>query len=134
MLYSVDSEGNDAHESTPFICQFTLRNKKTGTAARVKGLIDDGAMVNVLDAELWPKIRDRIGCAEKSARKLRMANGAVVTSQGRWSGEFDFDGVRVQSTFEIFPSGGAWSFLVGKPLLERMRAVHDYDKDAIHVR
>ncbi|KAH9850167.1 hypothetical protein C2E23DRAFT_735626, partial [Lenzites betulinus] len=133
MLYSVKSAGNDSHESMPFVCHFVLRNEKTGTAARIKGLVDDGAMVNVLDAALWPKIRERVGDATKSARTLRMANGVLVQSQGQWTGEFDFEGVSVQSAFEIFPSGGAWSFLIGKPLLEALRAKHDYDEDIISV-
>jgi hypothetical protein len=35
--------------------------------------------------------------------------------------------------FEVFPSGGSWSFLFGKPLLERFAAVHDYDTDTIRI-
>ncbi|EIW61862.1 uncharacterized protein TRAVEDRAFT_96153, partial [Trametes versicolor FP-101664 SS1] len=118
----------------PFIYHVTVRNPETGTAVRIKGLIDDGAMVNVVDADLWPQLVNRLGDARASARNLRMANGHVVASQGRWTGEFDFEGVNVRSSFEIFPSKGAWSFLIGKPMLEALRAQHDYEADTIRVR
>ncbi|KAJ7352144.1 hypothetical protein DFH08DRAFT_956955 [Mycena albidolilacea] len=35
--------------------------------------------------------------------------------------------------FEVFPSGGSWSFLFGKPLLECFAAVHDYGTDTIRI-
>ncbi|KAI0363827.1 hypothetical protein BV20DRAFT_908972, partial [Pilatotrama ljubarskyi] len=120
--------------SQPFIHHFTLHNWSTGTAVRVKGLVDDGAMVNVMDAELWPKVRHRLTAVQPSTRRLRMANGTIVPSQGKWTGIFDFNGVRVENTFEVFPSKGAWSFLIGKPLLEALRACHDYHADTITVR
>ncbi|OJT14782.1 Retrovirus-related Pol polyprotein from transposon 297, partial [Trametes pubescens] len=91
-------------------------------------------MVNVVDADLWPQLVKRLGEANTSARNLRMANGAIVASHGRWTGDFDFEGVHVRSSFEIFPSKGAWSFLIGKPMLEALRAQHDYEKDTIQVR
>jgi hypothetical protein len=39
----------------------------------------------------------------------------------------------VRACFEVFPSGGSWSFLFGKPLLEGFGAVHDYAVDTITV-
>ncbi|TFY82666.1 hypothetical protein EWM64_g1338 [Hericium alpestre] len=35
--------------------------------------------------------------------------------------------------FEVFDSGGGWSFLFGKPLLVAFRAQHDYEDDLVHV-
>ncbi|KAI0324249.1 hypothetical protein GY45DRAFT_1207417, partial [Cubamyces sp. BRFM 1775] len=117
----------------PFICHFTLSHRTAGTAVRIKGLVDDGAMVNVMDAELWKRIHRRLEPAQASDKTLRMANGAAVRSQGRWRGLFDFQGTQVHSAFEIFPSQGAWSFLIGKPLLEALKATHDYESDQIIV-
>lgn len=133
-LYSVEEAVTSSQESQPFIYHVTVRNPKTGTAMRIKGLIDDGAMVNVVDAELWPQLEARLGDVRPSNRKLRMANGAIVPSQGRWEGEFDFEGINVRSSFELFPSRGAWSFLIGKPMLEALHAQHDYAADTIVVR
>lgn len=33
--------------------------------------------------------------------------------------------------FEVFPSGGSWRMLIGKPLLEQLKASHNYDTDLI---
>ncbi|KAL1946364.1 hypothetical protein VTO73DRAFT_15491 [Trametes versicolor] len=63
-----------------------------------------------------------------------MANGAIVPSEGNWQGVFEFEGVKVDSSFELFPSKGAWSFLIGKPMLEALCAQHDYSTDTIRVR
>lgn len=132
-LYSVEPIVRSLHESQPFIYHVTIRNLKTGTATRVKGLIDDGAMVNVVDADLWQQLVKWLGNVHTSMRNLRMANGNIVASQGRWEGEFDFDGVSIRSSFELFPSKGTWSFLIGKPMLEALRAQHDYEADTIQV-
>jgi hypothetical protein len=51
-----------------------------------------------------------------------MANGTYVPSSGRWFGDVSLGGQTVKSWFEIFLSGGGWSLLVGKPLLERFKA------------
>lgn len=133
VLYAVGRIDDEAHESKPFIAHFTLRNEATGTAVRVKGLVDDGAMVNVMDTELWERIKSRLKAATPSEKRLRMANGVIVPSEGKWSGAFEFEGVRVESSFELFPSRRAWSFLIGKPMLEALRARHDYSMDTIAI-
>ncbi|OJT13168.1 Retrovirus-related Pol polyprotein from transposon 297 [Trametes pubescens] len=91
-------------------------------------------MVNVMDTELWKRIHSRLPATRSSERRLRMANGAIVPSEGNWKGVFEFEGVKVDSSFELFPSKGAWSFLIGKPMLEALRAHHDYSTDTIRVR
>ncbi|KAG1770163.1 hypothetical protein EV702DRAFT_1202573 [Suillus placidus] len=62
-----------------------------------------------------------------------MANGSIVPSQGVWRGTFQWNKVKVHTSFEIFDSGGVWSMLIGKPLLEQLGAVHDYNQDAITI-
>ena len=37
----------------------------------------------------------------------------------------------VYTTFEVFPSGGSWHMLIGKPLLEQVKATQDYSTDSI---
>ncbi|KAJ6448005.1 hypothetical protein C8R47DRAFT_937730, partial [Mycena vitilis] len=50
---------------------------------------------------------------------------------GRWYGEVVLGGVRRKGAFEVFPSGGAWTVLFGKPLLEAFGAWHGYEEDVI---
>lgn len=38
---------------------------------------------------------------------------------------------KTRASFEVFDSGGVWSMLIGKPLLEQLQAVHDYTNDTI---
>ena len=62
-----------------------------------------------------------------------MADGTRVPSQGRWSGDVTLGGRSVKGSFEVFPSGGGWSLLFGKPLLEKFKAVHDYGNDTLKI-
>ena len=132
-IYSV-CEGKAKHQTaSPFTTSVHLRHKQTGQAVQVTGLIDSGAMVNVMDAALWKDLRVHLQPAMPSTRVLRMANGAHVQSNGRWRGTFRFGEVMVESEFEIFPSEGAWSLLVGKPMLESLKAIHDFALDTVTV-
>jgi hypothetical protein len=90
-------------------------------------------MVNAMCTVLYAAVQHRIGELQRSVKILRMANGALVPSIGRWEGHIRFGGARVRATFEVFPSSGSWSFLFGKPLLEQFGAVHDYGTDTISV-
>jgi hypothetical protein len=90
-------------------------------------------MVNAMSTALYAAVRHRIGELQWSVKILRMANGALVPSIGSWEGHIRFGGARVHATFEVLPSGGSWSFLFGKPLLEQFGAVHDYGTDTILV-
>ncbi|RXW14873.1 hypothetical protein EST38_g10981 [Candolleomyces aberdarensis] len=38
-----------------------------------------------------------------------------------------------EGDFEVFSSGGAWTVLIGKPLLEGFGAIHDYSTDTISI-
>lgn len=62
-----------------------------------------------------------------------MANGAIVPSHGIWQGVIKFGGVCREGQFEVFPSGGAWTMLFGKPLLEEFRMIQDYTTDELVV-
>ena len=52
-------------------------------------------------------------------------------SHGRWIGDVMLGGKTACASFEIFPSGGGWSLLFGKPLLEQFKAVHNYGDDTL---
>lgn len=60
-----------------------------------------------------------------------MANGVVISSEGVWHGTIDWGGKKVCGQFEVFPSEGAWSFLLGKLLLKQFGAIHRYDTDTM---
>ncbi|KAF8195132.1 hypothetical protein K438DRAFT_1587515, partial [Mycena galopus ATCC 62051] len=133
-LYAVGIKDNEPKRaSVPFICEIEVEGPR-GEQERIRALEDDGAMVNAMCTELYRVVRHRIGELRRSERTLRMANGALVPSIGYWEGYIRFGGARVHAGFEVFPSGGSWSFLFGKPLLESFGAVHDYVTDTITVR
>ncbi|KAG1879698.1 hypothetical protein C8R48DRAFT_589180, partial [Suillus tomentosus] len=64
---------------------------------------------------------------------LCMANRSEVPSHGIWTGIFQWNKVKVRTSFEVFDSRGAWSLLIGKPLLEQLQAVHNYTNDTIMI-
>ncbi|KAJ7432600.1 hypothetical protein B0H11DRAFT_2260315 [Mycena galericulata] len=131
-LYAVGIEEWPRRASVPFICGIEVEGPQ-GELERIRALEDDGAMVNVMCTLLYEAIKHRIGTLQRSGKILRMANGTLVPSTGYWEGYIRFGGARVWACFEVFPSGGSWSFLFGKPLLESFGAVHDYATDTITV-
>ena len=46
-----------------------------------------------------------------------MANGTIILLEATWMGTIHIEGIEATGTFEVFNSGGGWSFLFGKPLL-----------------
>lgn len=60
-----------------------------------------------------------------------MADGLLVPSMGVWAGMISWGPINIQTFFEVFPSRGSWSMLIGKPLLEQVRAIQDYSSDTI---
>lgn len=62
-----------------------------------------------------------------------MANGVLVPSLGCWQGPIELGDSKIHAAFEIFPSGGHWSFLCGKPLLQAFGASHNYTDDTISI-
>ncbi|KAF8191954.1 hypothetical protein K438DRAFT_1762530 [Mycena galopus ATCC 62051] len=62
-----------------------------------------------------------------------MASGQLVDLEATWEGTIEVEGVKVRGSFEVFDSGGGWSFLFGKPLQTAFSAVHDYKQDVVSI-
>jgi hypothetical protein len=58
---------------------------------------------------------------------------AQLYPYGRWSGCVTLGGQTAKAAFEIFPSGGGWSLLFRKPLLQAFKAIHDYKDDTLRI-
>ena len=119
-------------KTVPFTHTVGLKGEK-GIITNIKGLFDNGAMVNSLCKSIYTSMRGILGNLLPSSRTLCMANGSRVPLAGRWVGDVYLGTQMVKSSFKVFPSGGGWSLLFGKPLLEQFRAVHDYENDTIHI-
>ena len=78
-------------------------------------------------------MKHRLGTALPSLQLLRVANGAIVESEARWKGKIEVNGINTNVEFEVFDSRGKWDFLFGKALLEKFKAIHDYESDKITV-
>lgn len=130
-LYITEPTEKDKR-TKPFTHMVGLKGEK-GIMTNIRGLFDDGAMVNSLCKTAYSSMKDSLGNLLPSSRTLRMANGTCVPSAGRWIGNVHLGTQNVRSTFEVFPSGGGWSLLFGKPLLEQFKAVHDYGNDTIYL-
>ncbi|KZP08552.1 hypothetical protein FIBSPDRAFT_761263, partial [Athelia psychrophila] len=131
-LYAVgESEGEkDRAASVPYMHMVRLHGPR-GEVVRVRAVVDNGAMCGALDSAFFKNAAGRLSALEPSRKVLRMANGAIVPSQGIWTGTTEFGGVRRVASFEVFPSGGAWAMLFGKPMLEEYNMLHDYKTDII---
>jgi hypothetical protein len=97
----------------------------------VMATFDDGALVNVIDTVVFEAIKDKLSPLQASKRVLRMANGTLVPSGGTWIGRIIVGNVCAEGAFEIFPSGGAWDMLFGKPMLHAFDAMHKYTGDTV---
>lgn len=78
-------------------------------------------------------MKDSLGKLLPSSCTLQMASGTCIPSLGRWIGDVHLGTQNVTSMFEVFPSGGGWSLLFGKPLLKQFKAIHDYGNDTIYL-
>lgn len=116
--------------SSPFVHGVRLHGPK-GEIVRMKGVFDDGALINAIDSKLFEKVSKRLSKIEPSDKLLRMANRALVESKGVWRGTVEVGGVKRIGAFEIFPSGDSWALLFGKPLLVEFGAIHKYKGDTI---
>ena len=105
----------------------------TGTVTNVDGLFDEGALVNSICNQIFPLLQHTLGALTPLSKILRMADGRRVSSDGRWGSDVTLGGRTVKSCFEIFPSGGGWSLLFGKPLLKQFGAIHDYGDDTLKI-
>jgi len=131
-VYTLDESGKPkkTDTSSPFQTVACLRGPK-GECVRFLAMVDNGAMINAIDSEAHGRIARRLSPLQPSNRTLRMADGSLVPSSGLWTGTFEWGPARVETSFEVFPSGGSWQMLVGKPLLEQTRAIQEYGTDTI---
>ena len=116
----------------PFRHRVRFHGQK-GEIIRVWANIDDGAMREVMSSSMLEKVKHKLGPLRPSSQLLRVANGVIIQSEGRWEGEIEVNGIRAKVAFEVFDSGGKWDFLFGKTLLERFKAIHDYELDEITI-
>jgi hypothetical protein len=130
-VYSTRKSESDA-VMHPFIHPVELKGEKK-TSVKIAGLFNDGALVNSICKAVYPSLRGKLGNLTPSTKTLRMANGTNVPSSGRWFSDVSLGGRTLKAWFEVFPSGGGWSLLVGKPLLEKFKAVHDYERDVLMI-
>ncbi|KAJ7140476.1 hypothetical protein C8R43DRAFT_822860, partial [Mycena crocata] len=119
--------------SKPFIQHVRLRGD-TGVVVEEDAVVDDGAMANAIDSDTYEAAKRQLGELAWTSRVLRMANGELVPSRGCWNGDVCLGGVWRPGRFEVFPSGGAWALLFGKPLLASFGAWHGYEEDVILLR
>ena len=95
--------------------------------------IDDGVLTNAMSTTNFNTIKHHLGYCKPSPRWLRMADGSIVKPKAVWEGRMEIGSVQVYSSFEVFESGGSWEFLLGKPLLTALHAVHEYTGDTMTI-
>ena len=136
-LYTVGSGEPEEFEispfpEVPFIHSIALSGLNGGIV-QVRGVFDSGALVNAMCSSVYGNIKHRLSALQASKRMLRMANGSVIPSMGRWIGQVSIGKSTVACSFEVFPSGGSWAFLVGKPMQRSFGAIHNHGTDEISI-
>jgi hypothetical protein len=124
-VFTVGARRRTEEVARAFIHEVCLEGL-SNTRVRVIATFDDGALVNVIDTMIFDSIRNKLQPLMASKRVLRMANGVLVPSAGTWIGRVIVGNVCAEGAFEIFPSGGAWDMLFGKPMLLNFNATHKY--------
>ena len=129
-LYTV---GHDNKKITqPFVHQLDI-NTGIGGTVRVWANVDDGALANAMSIAKFDTVKHRLGYYKPSPRWLRMADGSLIKPKAVWEGRMEIGGVQVLGSFEVFDSGGNWEFLLRKPLLTALHAVHEYTGDMVTI-
>ena len=123
-LYNVGSTG------APFKKNLDLVGLD-GALVLIKEVFNRSAMVNIIDSGLFKQIRHRLSPVRPSSKVLRVANGTLVPSEGLWVGRIIVDSVSTGGLFKIFPSGGSWEMLFGKPMLQAFSATHNFVNDSV---
>jgi hypothetical protein len=121
------------HGVQPFVHQLNIETGK-GKAVQVQANFDDGALANAMSVTKFNTVKHQLGRYRPSLRWLRMADGNVVKPMAMWEGRMEIEGVKVWGSFEVFESGGNWEFLLGKPLLTALHAIHEYTGDTVTIR
>ena len=134
-LYAVGAKTDEKRENTtkPFIHQIRLHGPQ-GEIIRTWATFDEGALMEAMSTATFEKAKHRMGKLKPSSLLLRMANGTVVKSLGRWEGDIEVEGSRIEGSFEVFDSLGAWDFLLGKRLKNALKAVHNYEVDEVTIK
>ncbi|KIK79931.1 hypothetical protein PAXRUDRAFT_43412, partial [Paxillus rubicundulus Ve08.2h10] len=114
----------------PFLATPALQGPQ-GEKVQFLAIVDNGAMINAIDTTAYQRIARQLNKLSTSTRTLRMADSSLVPSTGTWAGTSEWGTVQVTTMFEVFPSGGSWRMLIGKPLLEQLTAIHNYNTDSI---
>ena len=117
----------------PFIHQIKLHGPQ-GEIVRVWATFDEGALMEAMSTSAFEKSKHRMGKLLPSSLLLRMANGTVMSSKGRWEGVMEIGNTKVKGSFEVFDSLGAWDFLLGKRLKNAFKAVHNYEVDEVTIK
>jgi hypothetical protein len=110
-LYSVGHEEvtrtmyNHGSE-VPFKHMLRILSPK-GEIVRVSALFDGCAMVSVMCATVFEKVKHRLGEWKKSTKRLRMGDGTIIPSLAVWKGGMQLEEVTVEGEFEVFNSGGS---------------------------
>ena len=132
-LFKLGMENKKQKSKTkPFIHQVKFHGSQ-GRKAEMQAHIDNGAMKEAMSTTTFKKNKHELGEAKPSEQLLRLADGKIIKSEGKWEGEIEVNGIKAQVEFEIFDSGGKWDFLFGKTLLETFKAIHDYKTDEITI-
>ncbi|KIO12300.1 hypothetical protein M404DRAFT_126047, partial [Pisolithus tinctorius Marx 270] len=101
----------------PFTHAITIKNPDSTDPVQIQALFNNGTMTGAMCSSVFSKIRHSLQGWQPSMQTLHMANRIVVLSEATWSGMIWVNRVEAEGTFEVFNSGGGWSFLFGKPLL-----------------
>jgi hypothetical protein len=132
-VYTVGARRIGGEVAVPFVHSVQLE----GLGKKLVPLwatFDDATMVNVIDSVLFATIKEQLVGVTASTRVLRMANGILVPSGGAWTGCIVIGDAKAEGTFEVFPSGGAWEMLFGKPMLCAFNASHEYVTDTVTLK
>lgn len=97
----------------------------------INALFDDGAMVNTMSLKFYLENKEGMGQLEESKMRLRMANGEITKTKGKWKGEVGIKGHKEKVEFEVIPTTNCWEVLIGKPFMIATRATHDYGSNKI---
>ena len=130
-MYNVGKSDPEAI-TKPFIHPVELQGKK-GITSTIRGLFDEGALVNSICSKRFAPLQHTLGTPTPSSKILQMANGGLVSSDGHWCRDVSLGGKTVRACFKNFPSGGGWSLLFGKPLLRQFGAIHNYGTDTLMI-
>lgn len=134
-LYTVNRLPNtppDPHTCESFHAPITLLPPATSPFP-TRCTIDDGACASIMDLQFWQTNSAALGPLQPSKRNFRMGNGSAQAAHGAWLGRVTLGGQTCEVRFDVFPSGGDWKILVGKPLLRALSAVHVYADNCLRI-